>query len=117
MKEKSDSKHNLFSELPAIDRLLQHPVITDLCANNPEEYVHNCVRKTVEEVREALVEKLITKVAEMPDSDALVSRVVDLVKTGLGKKLIRAINGAGVILHTGLGRAPLAPSAQEAAYP
>ena len=108
------NKSELYSKIPAVDQLLLLPAIKNLCAVNPEQYVSKCVRKAVEEVRQGIIDGVITQEKDFPDSEELVIRVEYLVREWLGHKLMRAINGAGVILHTGLGRAPLAPAAQAA---
>ncbi len=105
-------KDKLYQALPAIDRLLRHSVVEDLCIVHPEMYVHNCVRKIVDEIRQSISDDVIIDIASLPALDEVARRVESKVIRGLGHKLIRAVNGAGVILHTGLGRAPLAPTAQ-----
>ncbi len=114
MKDKAQNHQELLARLPAIDQLQQHPAVQSLCESYPEKYVTNCVRKVVEEIRQRVIDGAITKVEAVPGSDVLAYRVGELVAAETGHKLRRAINGAGVILHTGLGRAPLAPSAQAA---
>ncbi|MDP8229063.1 MAG: L-seryl-tRNA(Sec) selenium transferase, partial [Candidatus Electryoneaceae bacterium] len=107
-------KQNLFTKLPAVAHLIQHPDIERLCEQHPQNYVHNRVREVVDGIRRKIANGTISNVEDIPDTDEIIRRVGTLVKDGLGHKLKRAINGAGVILHTGLGRAPLAPSAQAA---
>jgi len=113
MAEKKD-KRNLYVKLPSVDQVLKLPEIEELCLGHSERYVHNCVRKAVDEVRHGIAKGLIGNTDDFPGEDELIVRIRNLVKEGLGYKLMRAINGAGVILHTGLGRAPLAPAAQDA---
>ncbi|NQT35609.1 L-seryl-tRNA(Sec) selenium transferase [bacterium] len=114
MKDQSKNRQKLFSSLPAVDKLLRHPSIRDLCENQPERYVHHCTRMVIEEIRRRITDGTINDVDTIPGMDEIVPRIEHLVMEGLSNKLMRVINGAGVILHTGLGRAPLAPSAQAA---
>ena len=113
MAEKMDTR-NLYAKLPSVDQALKLPEVEKLCLEYSERYVHNCVRKAVDEVRRGIAKGLIGSSDDFPSQDEIVVRIRNLVQEGLGHKLLRAINGAGVILHTGLGRAPLAPAAQEA---
>ncbi len=114
MKDESTVNRELFARIPAVDQLLQLPAVKQLCTVNPEQYVTNCVRRSIEEVRQAIKDGAVAQATDLPGEDELVERIENLVSEGLGHKLMRAVNGAGVILHTGLGRAPLAPSAQAA---
>ena len=114
MKDKSKNRQKLFSSLPAVDTLLRHSSIRDLCENQPERYVHHCTRTVIEEIRRGITDGVIDDVDAIPGIDEIVPRIEHLVMEGLSNKLMRVINGAGVILHTGLGRAPLAPAAQAA---
>lgn len=107
-------KHALFSKIPAVDKLLQLDVIRKLCEEYPENYVHSLTRRVVEDVRNAISSGSIASVDSMPSMDNLAQWIEDHIVTEMNPKLMRAINGAGVILHTGLGRAPLAKSAQDA---
>ena len=50
------------------------------------------------------------------DRDAIVDRVVQRVAHDDRPKLTRVINATGIVLHTNLGRAPLAEDAARAAY-
>ncbi len=105
-------KQTLYKAIPAVSRILDHQVVKELCIKNPENYIHNCVRKVVENIRVSISDGSISDEQLISDLNAIALNVKETVAKGLGHKLIRAINGAGVILHTGLGRAPLAPSAQ-----
>ncbi|MCF7810534.1 L-seryl-tRNA(Sec) selenium transferase [bacterium] len=107
-------KHTLFSKIPAVEKLLQLETVRKLCEEYPENYVHSLARRVVEDVRTAISSGSITSVDTIPSMDDLAQWIEDHIKTEMSPKLMRAINGAGVILHTGLGRAPLAKSAQDA---
>ncbi len=106
--------HQLLSSLPAVSAVLGHPAIEELCEVHPRNYVHNSVRRALEAIRADILSGVVAEDSAVPTLDEIVERSRMLVRDGLGHKLMRAINGAGVILHTGLGRAPLAPSARAA---
>lgn len=114
MKDQLENRQKMFSSLPAVDKLLRHPVVRDICENQPERYVHHCTRMVIEEIRQGITNGAINDTDAVPGIDEIISRIGYLVQDGLSHKLMRVINGAGVILHTGLGRTPLAPAAQAA---
>jgi len=116
MSKNISDKQALFSKIPAVDKLLQLDVIRKLCDEYPEGYVHSLTRQAVENVRSAISSSSIKSADAMPSIDVLAQWVEDHVIAGMNPKLMRAINGAGVILHTGLGRAPLSRSAQDALH-
>lgn len=105
-------KQILYKAIPAVHKVLDHPVVTELCEQHPQNYVHSCVRHVIAELRGHIADGSIAEERIVADLNRIAVRAKNRVEKGLGHKLIRAINGAGVILHTGLGRAPLAPTAQ-----
>ncbi len=107
-------KNSLLSGLPSVASLQQHPEIIRLCEDFPEKYVTKCLRQAVDAIRQTIIKGSIRNVSDIPAETDIVNRTETLVRTGIGNKLMRSVNGTGVILHTGLGRAPLPPSAQEA---
>jgi len=113
MNELKDQKQ-LLSNIPSMTLLLQHERVSSLTNEYLEAYVNNCLRKSLDEVRRNILDGWIKDAANIPDINRIVSRAEELVRDGLSNKLMRAVNGAGVILHTGLGRAPLPQSAQDA---
>jgi L-seryl-tRNA(Ser) seleniumtransferase len=86
--------------LPSVDALLREPEIAGLLAAAPRAAV-------VEAVRDAL--------ASRRAAGAGAEGLAEEVAAALRPSLRRVVNATGVILHTNLGRAPLAPEAAEAA--
>ncbi|MBI2843065.1 MAG: L-seryl-tRNA(Sec) selenium transferase [Armatimonadetes bacterium] len=97
-------------QLPSVDRLLSHPEIERLLSRLPRPLVVDAVRRVIEDTREAI------KAGGRPEIslDALVERAAREAVRKSQPSLRRAVNATGVILHTGLGRAVLAPEAREA---
>jgi L-seryl-tRNA(Ser) seleniumtransferase len=91
-------------ELPSVDRLLLEPEIRELLLTTPRVAVVDAVRAALAAAR--------TRRAGPPESWAADVRER---LTERGRPSLRAVlNATGVVLHTNLGRAPLAPAAAEA---
>ncbi|HEY7482022.1 MAG TPA: L-seryl-tRNA(Sec) selenium transferase [Gemmatimonadales bacterium] len=88
-------------ELPSVDRLLLEPEIRDLLRTVPRIAVVDAVRESLAAAR--------SRRAGPPESWAadVRERLSDRARASLRPVL----NATGVVLHTNLGRAPLAPSA------
>ena len=87
--------------LPSVDRLLREPAVADLFRHAPRNAV-------VAAVREAL-EAAHTRRAGPPDDWG--ADVRERLVAGSTRSLHLVLNATGVVLHTNLGRAPLAPAA------
>ncbi|MDP2328622.1 MAG: L-seryl-tRNA(Sec) selenium transferase, partial [Dehalococcoidia bacterium] len=97
---------NPYRALPSIDRLVADERLAALIARHGREAVVDLAREIVEGHRQAIE-------AGTPPSIDAVQAVLDRSAV-LRPSLVRVINATGVIIHTNLGRAPLARSAVEA---
>jgi L-seryl-tRNA(Ser) seleniumtransferase len=100
--------------IPQVDRLLQGPEFQPLLAAHPREDVLRALRRALDELR-----RDAGHAADQPDTAALGAETLrDRVAQALDRRARpsyrRVVNGTGVILHTGLGRAVLAPEAVQA---
>ena len=91
-------------QLPSVDRLLHDPAIQQLFDIAPRSAVVGAVREALEAAR--------TRRAGPPDEWDVDVRERLVRRTGLS--LVPVLNATGVVLHTNLGRAPLAEAAIEA---
>ncbi|MEZ4375616.1 MAG: L-seryl-tRNA(Sec) selenium transferase [Polyangiaceae bacterium] len=100
MKARSPHKPEL-SGLPRVDHVLAQGAIRALSARWGEGWIKQQVRDAIDELRQGLLrgEDLSLEVEQV------VTRVQQRVSAGPG--LRQVINATGVVLHTGLGRAPL----------
>ncbi|MDE2804347.1 MAG: L-seryl-tRNA(Sec) selenium transferase [Gemmatimonadota bacterium] len=93
--------------IPGVDRLLAQPWCRLLVASRGRVWITDRVRAVLDDVRSGAV--------PVPDS---VDEYEELVQMEVARaetlSLRSVINGTGVILHTNLGRAPLAPEARDA---
>src|SRR5579864_3833723 len=97
-------------DIPPVHRFTSDPVIAAYDVLVGHDRVRACIQSVLEGMR--------TRVAAgTPVADFGVLRDAVLVELSQAQAqgLIRIINGAGVLLHTNFGRAPLAAAALEAA--
>ncbi len=100
---------DLLKKLPAIDKWLASAGGQDLCAEFSHVEVVDVMRVHLTRLRSALT----NGGADLPDFDSpeyCLQLRADLVK-GRVSSLRRTINATGIIIHTNLGRAPLADEA------
>ena len=95
-------------KLPSVDKVLLQPEVKKLLESFPREVVVEGVRKVLSDKRRALRSGKRTA-AKVTGKE---------IKTALGRwmrpSMRKVINATGVVVHTNLGRAPLAPEAARA---
>ncbi len=98
--------------IPAVERLLDTPAFKDLCDRFPRQRIVVNLREAVADVR-ALI-----KTGSVPDDLEDPARYAEDVARRMNLEAVPSlrpvINATGVVLHTNLGRAPLADAAREA---
>jgi L-seryl-tRNA(Ser) seleniumtransferase len=99
-------KNAALRRLPSIDELLAQPFARALLDEHPRQLVVDAARHAVGEARRAILERGAHEQARVGQSELEASLRV-LKQPGLR----RVLNASGVILHTNLGRAPLAEQA------
>ena len=99
---------NPFRNLPQVQRLLELPAADSLSSEFGRSAVTNALRDTLENVRGQIGAGLL---AVVPDLETLLDRCAERLVLRRRPGLRRTINATGIILHTNLGRAPLASEA------
>ena len=100
------AQNELLRQLPAVDEVLSRPAVEKLARQHPRSLVVDAVRLAVRRAREMILGGAAkVDVGEVEVAAALESLVAP--------RLRRVINASGVVLHTNLGRAPLAARAIE----
>jgi L-seryl-tRNA(Ser) seleniumtransferase len=98
-------KNRLLRALPSVDEVLSRPSLAPALSRHPRARAVAAARKAVEAVRARLLSG-----TEGGVEDADVERALaEIVLPGL----TRVLNATGVVLHTNLGRAPLAEGAAQ----
>jgi L-seryl-tRNA(Ser) seleniumtransferase len=103
---------NPLRDLPAVNDVLAAPPLIALNGQHSHERMVECVRQELDRVRESLKEKA----AKSPDAAEIARRAAERLAHDNRPNLRRVINATGIVLHTNLGRAPIADSAARAAY-
>lgn len=96
-----------FRGLPSVEKLAGHEILQHL----PHTAAVRVARAAVEEARAGL--QAAGEEAVAPDLDGLATRAAELARVAEAPTLRRAVNATGVLLHTNLGRATLAPTVAE----
>lgn len=101
---------DLLRELPKIDEALTQAVSRPEMKSAAYPILLEAVREVVERLRRGILAGAVT---EMPDDGRLAELMEQAVKEKAEFNLRPVINATGVVLHTNLGRAPLARSVAE----
>ena len=109
----NDVPHNSMRALPSVGSALERPEVRALA----EEHGRNVVLVWVREELQRLRQRVLARETSQ-DRAALLDALVDGISArAAGAEAVRighVINATGVILHTGLGRAPLSQAAKAA---
>ncbi|HUV04218.1 MAG TPA: L-seryl-tRNA(Sec) selenium transferase [Armatimonadota bacterium] len=101
-----DTAREVVRSLPAVDRLLNTAALKELAGRVPRSTVVTAVRQTLDELRNRVLDGPMPT-AEDLSPKRIADQARDLALRLSSPSLRKAINGTGVILHTGLGRAVL----------
>src|SRR5690349_12377627 len=94
--------------LSAVEAVLQQPGLAAALAAHPRTLVVDAVRRELAAARERLSADGETPA---PDASELAARAATRVAADVRPALRRVLNATGIVLHTNLGRAPLAAPA------
>jgi L-seryl-tRNA(Ser) seleniumtransferase len=108
---KSPRQENL-RLLPAVERVLNLPDVVRLSAQYGRATVTAWVRRVLSAMRNGETGDLPADAVEIELQ--VVELVAEAARSAAAQRLRQVINGTGIVIHTNLGRAPLAPAAREA---
>jgi len=108
----SADKAALLRQIPSVDELLHQPRLAKLASRIPRELLVEVAREVLAGVRDEITGRSGVRVIPVipADLEDVIAREVERI---LARTLQPVINATGVILHTNLGRAPLAPAVLE----
>jgi L-seryl-tRNA(Ser) seleniumtransferase len=101
------STQNKRRALPSVDSLLSSPAGVGLVRDHGHRAVVEALRSALAQARRHVT----AADAPIPDEAALLGQAADLIEASAAPTLRDVINATGVIIHTNLGRAPLAEAA------
>ncbi len=104
-------KNDALRRIPAVEQLLAEPETQALTAQFGRSQVLEAARTVTAAVRQAILAAEEARTLPELDLAAFVNRLKQQVETQTKPSLIPVINATGVVLHTNLGRAPLAAEA------
>lgn len=102
---------NIFRKLPSVNQLLESPQLKQMVKTVNHSVVVDGVRSFLDDLRDQVSNE--TGDVSIPTPSEIADKIANWLKTEEKPYLRPVINGTGIILHTGLGRAPLAKSAIE----
>lgn len=103
---------SLLRRIPPVDRLLAAEALAPLLARSRREAVVAALRRVLEDLRERAREGGLAAADLAPE--VIARQVGEELERRSRPYYRRVVNATGVVLHTNLGRAPLAPEAIEA---
>jgi len=110
---KNTVKPELFRKLPSVDELLRSPAALTLTADHGAAAVADAVRAVLGRLREEISSGLLDEQVLGSALSNMDSALGHQIRQMTGYSLCPVINATGVILHTNLGRAPLAEAAMD----
>jgi L-seryl-tRNA(Ser) seleniumtransferase len=105
---------NPFRSLPSVHDVLQAPLIQRAAHAHAHDRIVTAIRQELSDLRERLSEGQV--VDGKAGLEAVAQRVLKRLEAAMRPRLRRVINATGIVLHTNLGRAPVAEEAARAAY-
>jgi L-seryl-tRNA(Ser) seleniumtransferase len=110
---KAPPNKDLYRKLPAVDELLHQTGIAALVESEGHAAVAEAAREVLEALRQEIASGELDASAVELAVGGLAGAVGRRLRQSLASSLRPVINATGVILHTNLGRAPLAEAALE----
>ena len=107
------ARARLLRQLPQVDELLRHPRLAAALAPLPRPWAKAAVRRVLEAQRQEFSACAPAVLPPELDEEALLRRLLEALKAAGQPRLRRIINATGVVIHTNLGRSPLAAACRE----
>ena len=104
--------NNVFKRIPSVTELIEKAPLKTMVDKVSHNVVVNEVRSFLDNMRQEIKSKADDY--QVPSANELAERIADWIAKEERPRLAPVINATGVLLHTGLGRAPLGASAVDA---
>lgn len=99
-------KNDIYRMIPRVDSLMADPMLGEMIENYGYDCALQGVRSTLEKVRKRL-EACRSASDAKEELEGLPEKICRTLEQWMRPEMTRVINCTGIILHTGLGRAPL----------
>ena len=104
-------RQEILRQIPKVDLVLEWPELQPLLARHPRSELLTAVRLILDQLRNKALTHMTTG---PPDNADVAARIIAEVNRRSAPSLQSLVNGSGVVIHTNLGRSPLAEEALEA---
>ena len=102
---------NIFRNIPSVNQLLESPQLKKMVEKVNHQVVVDGVRTFIDDLKEKV--QSAAEDIDIPSPAEMAERIADWLADEDRPVLRPVINGTGILLHTGLGRAPLCKTAIE----
>lgn len=103
-----------FRQLPSVNEVLAASPLVALAGQHAHDVVVQAIRRQLDQLRQRIREG--QSLDGLTQAESVARVVVQNLQAELAPKLRRVINATGIVLHTNLGRAPIADDAAQAAF-
>jgi L-seryl-tRNA(Ser) seleniumtransferase len=110
---KTSQKSDLYRKLPSVDELVRSPELAHLVSEDGQASVTDAARSVLARLRDEISADRLNQVGVELAISGLPGAIANELRRALAYSLRPVVNATGVVLHTNLGRAPLAQSALE----
>ncbi len=107
-------RQELLRKLPSVDRVLREEVLQAYHDQLPQELVTGAVQQEIDRLRRELLEGTAPMLVQRLEPGQVAESAAGHCEQFLQPSLRKVINATGTLLHTNLGRAPLAAQALRA---
>ncbi len=101
----------LLRQIPSVDELLRHPQLAALLEGGPRPWAVKAIRRHLAGKRQEILALPAEALPTHLPVEALVAELAQVLAEAARPSLRRVVNATGVIIHTNLGRSPLAQPA------
>jgi L-seryl-tRNA(Ser) seleniumtransferase len=103
-----EQHHRLLRQLPSVEEMLGHFQHAPQAFSIPRSVMIRAIRSALEHTRQQLLKLKADTLPEIIDRSGLLAQISEQMERYQQDHLIPLINATGVIIHTNLGRSPLA---------